>query len=49
MDQSVKIQLGQGETSSVKTGRGVSKHLTVEALQGCGDFKIAGHVIHTVK
>jgi hypothetical protein len=63
MEQSVKIQMDQGETRSVKVGRGVrqgcclssilfnlySEYLTKEALEGFGDFKIGGQVIHTVK
>jgi len=63
MAQSVKVQLNQGETRSVKTGRGVRQGcclspilfnvygecLTKVALEGCGDFKIRGQIIHTVK
>jgi hypothetical protein len=63
MEQSVKVRLDQGETRSVKIGRGVrqgcclspilfnlhSEYLTKEALEGFGDFKIGGQVIHTVK
>jgi hypothetical protein len=63
MEQSVKIRLDQGETRSVKIGRGVrqgsclspilfnlySEYLTTEALEGFGEFKIGGQVIHTVK
>jgi hypothetical protein len=62
MDQSVKLKLDQGETISVKIGRGVrqgccllpilfnlySKYLTKEALEGFGDYKIGGQVIHSV-
>jgi len=45
----------------VKTGRGVrcclspilfnvyGECLTKETLEGCGDFKIGGQIIHTVK
>ena len=63
MAQSVKVRLNQGETKSVKIGRGVRKRcrlspilfnlynecLTKEALEGFGDFKIGGQIIHTVK
>jgi len=61
--QSVKVRLNQGETRSMKTGRGVRQEwcwssilfnfhnecLTKEALEGFGDFKIGGQIIHTVK
>jgi len=61
--QSVKIRLNQGETRSVKNGKGVrqgcclspilfslySECHTKEALEGFGDFKIGGQIIHTVK
>ena len=61
--QSVKVQLNQWETRSVKIGRAVrqgcclspilfnlySECLTKEALEGFGDFKIGGQIIHTVK
>jgi hypothetical protein len=60
MEQCVKVRLDQGETRSVKIGRGVrqgcslsfnlySKYLTKEALKGFGDLKIGGQVICTVK
>jgi hypothetical protein len=63
MGQRVKLQLNQGETRSVKIGRGVrqrcclspilfnlySEYLTKVALEGFGEFKIGGRVIHTVK
>ena len=62
MAQSVKVRLNQGETRSVKIGRGVrqgcclspimfnlySECLTKGALEGFGDFKIGGQIIHTV-
>ena len=61
--QTVKVQLNQGETRSVKIGRGVrqgccllpilfnlySEYITKEALDGFGDFKIGGQIIHTLK
>jgi hypothetical protein len=63
MAQSVKVQLNEGETRSVKIVRRVrhgcclspilfnyySKCLTKEALEGFGDFKIGGQIIHSVK
>jgi len=60
--QSVKVQLNQEETRSVKFGRVkqgcclspipfnlYSKCLIKEALEGFGDFKIGGQIIHIVK
>jgi hypothetical protein len=63
MAQSVKVQLNERETRSLKIGRGVrqgcclspilfklySECLTKETLEGFGDFKIGGQIIHSVK
>ena len=60
MAQSVKVRLNRGETRSVKIGREgcclspilfnlYSECLKKEALEGFGDFKIVGKIIHTVK
>jgi len=63
MAQGDKARLNQGETRSVKSGRGVRKGcclspilfnlytecLPKEALEGLGDLKIGGQIIHTVK
>ena len=61
MAQSVKVRLKRGETRIVKIGRGViqgyylspilfnSECVTKEVLEGFGDFKIVGQIIHTVK
>ena len=56
MDQSIEVQLDQGETKSMKTGRRVThsipfihKDLTSETLPGFGNYKVGGQVICTAK
>ena len=49
--KSVKIGRGvrQGFCLSPILFKAYSECLTKEALEGCGDFKIGGQIIHTVK
>ena len=60
MDESVKLKMGQGETRSVKIGRGVRQgsclspilfNLHSECLtkEALEGFKIGGKIMHTVK
>jgi hypothetical protein len=58
VDRSVKVKLEQGETGSVKVGRGVKRKgavchlcecLAKNARKGCLDFKTGGQVVLTAK
>ena len=58
LGQRVKVRLNSGETNSVEIGRGVRQGCCLptslfsmyrEALKGCGNFRIGGHLINTIK